>query len=70
MTLHGKPYTSIGGYNCRMIYHFSINVLFKKQYYDDGKYGYRPMYYDGWLHSFCIYPIRIDWWKRPEIIKP
>lgn len=68
MNIYSKPYISAGGYKCRMRYHFSINLLLKKQYYIDGYFGYKPFYYDGMFHQFCIYPIRIDWWKRPEII--
>lgn len=69
MNWYGKPYTSVGGYTCRYWYHFSINLLFKKKYYPDGYFGYKPFYYDGYYHSFALYPIRIDWHKLPQIVK-
>jgi len=68
MNFYSKSYISIGGYKCRMWYHFSINFIIDKTMYDKF-YGYNDWYYDGTFYHFNLYPIRIDWWKRPEIIK-
>lgn len=67
MDFYSKPYKSIGGYTCKMWYHFSINILFNKEMHEK-KFGYHNFYYDGLFHFFSIYPIRIDWCKRGIIV--
>jgi len=64
MNIYSKPYTSIGGYKCRMWYHFGITITFKRQC---KLIGYFDNYYDGSFHNFYIYPIWIHWHKRPEM---